>query len=512
MRCRASILLSVALVIVLAALLVSTMVFAVDAGRISGRVSLNDAHVRAVAWSGLQQVMAELETQRADLARGGTPRLTERTEIWTEDGKRGVAQLAPIGVSGQRFASESGKFACSALTAERAEKLPGVDPALSALIAAAAGQAETVESLGAVRGVSGRLLYGLGEPEAGAPKRSIGGLSSRAGSSGRRTPGIADLVTTLAFEPNTQAGVTAENVRPAEPPSGTPRIRIGTDLTEDAEKLLKDRLSEPAAAAALLLIKATPIPKNDSELVAAFLSQKVDIALWGELLDVLTIGEDEFRPARIDITHAEQEALTLVPGFDETLALAVVEARQRLTEGTRIDPTWLVKEGVLTADQFQQAAGFITTRSFQWRVRIEAVVEPAGRDDAESGESASAPGTPKSPRAVWEAVIDLTGEHARLAYLRDVTFLPIAVSLADAMGTADPETDAQTGGQVVPEDASKETVVPMERSREDRLREQQERGFGSRTPPTESAEPEPAPKASLQPLKDRRIGRWRGGD
>jgi hypothetical protein len=77
---------------------------------------------------------------------------------------------------------------------------------------------------------------------------------------------------------------------------------------------------------------------------------------------------------------------------------------------------------VLTGPQFQGIVDSITSRCLQWRVRVEG-------GSGGIGEEAR---TPARDRVVLEAVIDLSGERPRLAYLRDVTHLE-SVELVESL-------------------------------------------------------------------------------
>src|SRR4051812_37446493 len=93
---RGSILLTVMVVITLAALVGTTVLYRADAQRGSARNGMEHAQLRALAWSGVQGAMAELASQRGDLMQGGTPALTGEWSLY-KGTVRGGIRLAPIG-------------------------------------------------------------------------------------------------------------------------------------------------------------------------------------------------------------------------------------------------------------------------------------------------------------------------------------------------------------------------------------------------------------------------------
>jgi hypothetical protein len=103
----------------------------------------------------------------------------------------------------------------------------------------------------------------------------------------------------------------------------------------------------------------------------------------------------------------------------------------------------------MTPSQFQSCVDSTTTRSMQWRVRIEAGISRSGmeaevsprgrrgtaRDGAIGGSFRGADADRRDDaqlddRVVLEAVIDVSSQRPRVAYLRDVTHLELSFSLA----------------------------------------------------------------------------------
>src|SRR5262245_21083310 len=91
---RAMILLSVMLVVAIAALAGTTAMYFSQAQMASTRTTLKRTQARAMAWSGVQAAMAEIADQREKLLDGGAPDLTTEWELFSEEGgARGVVRL-----------------------------------------------------------------------------------------------------------------------------------------------------------------------------------------------------------------------------------------------------------------------------------------------------------------------------------------------------------------------------------------------------------------------------------
>src|ERR1051325_6879795 len=225
-------------------------------------------------------------------------------------------------------------------------------------------------------------------------------------------PPLTSLTTVFSFDPNTCVGVGASA-------SGDElaRVNVSGGWSDDLAKELTDRISAGAVAAFQTAMKGSVKPAHTSDVVAALRAAKAPVDLWGEVLGAVTTGDEQFVRGRVDVNSASAQVLACVPGIDEAAAGKIVEARARLDEPSRGKVTWPLKEGILKEEQFQSASDWITTRSLQWRVRVEARLEhgdSSGRAEEEEGPAGM----------VWEAVIDVSGERARVAYVRDVTYLP----------------------------------------------------------------------------------------
>jgi DNA uptake protein ComE-like DNA-binding protein len=512
-RQRGVVLLAVLLIIVLASLVGTTVLIVADADRAGAEVSLRRTQSRALAWSGVQAVMAELANQREELLDGRKPRVTEE---WTlvgdeRDEVRGVFRLIPLSLDGP-LASESARLDLNSATPEMLARLPGVGPDLAELIVAARDRVPfaSVEGLLEVEGVGAEMLFG--PPEGDGPGPGEGWAQG--------APPLASLVTVFGFDPNVQLGLGPTGFGHR----GELRLNINTPWSERLERALADRFGQDFAGGVKGIMESRQFRK-DSDLAAILIDFGVDPAEWLQTFDVFTTSPDPYLPGRVDLNTAPAEVLAAVPGIDEAAAGRIVGMRGQLSEDLLRSVTWPVVEGVLTPEQFQSAADWITTRSMQWRVRVEAGFESA----EQASESSASDARKLRDRIVLEAVIDVASERPRVAYLREVTLLdPARRALArsgEDGGEASERDTANRGAEAAPpadEDVGAEGPPPPSRlgrvpsrliAAEEHLNERL--GLGVAEDLDDGFDAEVAEsEAALQnaeapePGQDRRIGRW----
>lgn len=494
---RGSVLYAVLVVIAVGALACTTMIVRAEAQQATVRSGLERMRLRAVAWSGLQGVVAEMESQRGELLDGGAPLLTREWTMWESGGRRGVVRLLPYDSRGEELArSESVCLDVNLATPEMLAKLPGMDAALAGKIVAARG------------------ARGLGSPEA------LGGAGLTAGvllgDEAAGEEGVLRFLTAFACDVNAQAGVTREGRGHA----GEPRVHVEAGWSPEVEGELKGRLTATGLAAAKAGLEANGA-KTETVLIAAARKAGAESMALGEMLDVLTVRDDAYPRGLVDVNRASAEVLACLPGLDAAAAERVVQSRSGVSAEDRRNVAWAVEAGLLTPEQFEAAAGWMTTRSVVWRVRIEAAIEVAG---AESSESTV------ERRMVWEAVVDAASPEARVAYLRDVTYLSQAIARVE-----EAETEAKQRAEralIAASDAVPEppTAAPpasdrdSERPPRERRRETigTSRAAGAEQPVKDGPKGTDTVdqiklkteerKAGTPPtFQDRRIGRWRGG-
>jgi prepilin-type N-terminal cleavage/methylation domain-containing protein len=460
---RGVVLLTVLLVVTMGALIGTTLILAVDAERagIEGRLASDQS--RAMAWSGVQGVMAELAGQRDELLVGDDPVLTEEWVLIENAGGlgRGVVRLVAF-EDGSIVRSEAARLDINAATAEMLGALPGVSATEAEAIVSgrSVGMYASVDELAGVDGAKG-LLDSEGEDRAGAG--SVDVVSVGVDGGGGRT---RDLLTAYAFDPEVTTGVDASGLsspagRRVEIGPGTERLVVAGSWSESLQADWEDRYGIVGSMAAELLQDENVEATSRQNVIGAFAGQgESSVDMWGAVLDVLAFSNDPYAIGRVDITRAPAEVLGALPGMNAELAGAMVEARGRLDGEALRDLTWPVTSEAVPAGVFARMADWVTTRSTVWRVRVEAGYEQMTKDQIATGPDGGggiggglpmadefgvmieggrgeAAGFGDDPfgesarsrlrhRVVYEAVIDVSGSRPRVAYLRDVTSLELA--------------------------------------------------------------------------------------
>jgi len=438
-------LLLVLLVLAGSALVVTSAIMDADAQVPRARATLGATRARALAWSGVQAAMAEIGAQREALLAGGEPRLTRAWTVPLDDGgAEGVVRLVPPdGPSGAFDAdgaaplavSESAKIDLNRATPEMLALLPGLGEDGAGIVVSGRAQRQwgSVQEVEAELGGSTR-----GELDA-APDAAAGGEAA------------ADwrgLVTAYSADANVQSGVGGESSA-----RGRRRIDLNVEWSERLERAVTDRFGADAAASLQRVMSAGASFKSSGDIVRALRQAGAEPRAWGVILDAFTTTSADFLLGRVDVNRAPREVLVCVPGVDEAAAEAIAAARDRLDEATRLDPAWPVMEGALTPEQFEQAADWLTTRSFQWRIRVEAGLASPEMDSGESGVGAD-PSAPLRDRVVYEAVIDASAIPVRVAYLRDVTYQDIADRLEQERAAAAAPVEGPETGDAMPSGTS----------------------------------------------------------
>lgn len=162
-------------------------------------------------------------------------------------------------------------------------------------------------------------------------------------------------------------------------------------------------------------------PRKTGELLRAMRRAGAAPSAW-RLAWGVRFGDDLYSRGRVDINRAPREVLAAVPGLDSAAAEAIVSRRGGLSAEALSDPTWPSREGIITPEQLEQAADWITTRSLQWRVRIEAAVLDALEAEEEArGDRVVARARKPMGVVTLEVVVDAAADRVRVAYLRDVS-------------------------------------------------------------------------------------------
>ncbi len=145
------------------------------------------------------------------------------------------------------------------------------------------------------------------------------------------------------------------------------------------------------------------------------LKSGVDARTLPRVMDRLTTQPAGGRKTRVtglvNVLSANVEVLSMLENIDVDLASRIVDARVMVAPEDAATTAWLVTGDVVGAETYRRIAPLLTSRSFQYRIRVVGFGVPSGR------------------YCVLEAVVDLADGQPRIVYLRDLTRmgLPFAV-------------------------------------------------------------------------------------
>lgn len=507
--------------VVLATLVASTAIFRVRNNSDIVRASIREDSSRTLLRSGIRAYLAELSEARPELLAGGlrlggdgpgvaiSPiRVSDGLVVSEMGRRRGVVRLLAH-PSGALLMPESTRIDLNRATRDMLLGLPNMTEAIAdAIIARRSSRPfESVEELLGVDGVTLDLLYGDLELWAQRYRPADEALADRAPAEAlMMEPVLADLVTVFSADANVPSSVSAggSSLTPL------PRLLFPDEVLERDQ----DRVVVLEAAAELMTpdLASRLVGASDETALVRRLIFGAETGRWAELLDAITLSPDPYLLGRIDLTNAPEPVLACLPGMTEETVAALVQRRSELSDDVLARITWPFEEGIVTPGVFAQLAPWLTNRSLQFRLVLEAGYE-VPTDQARSGDFAE---LELDQRIVAEVVIDVSGEQARIAYLRDVTWLADAIAVHTASETdraADPEEWYDFGDPFAPmeferepdDDALAGFVRPSERADQQR-REMRERQ--SRNDETQAEQQMPA--GTQAEGRDRRIGRWNG--
>ena len=443
---RAGAIIAVLFLMVIGILIASTVLVTADAAASGARAETSRTQSRALAWSGIQALMAELAEQREELIDGQTPDITAEWDLYTlDDGTRGVIRMIDLDPESLAILqSENAKLDINSASAEMLAGIPGLDKQLAERIVAARDGSPftSVGQLLGVEGISPELVYGEPPSESGLPASDAEAGALPIAEGGAPPDGLARYLTVFSFDPNVQVGIddSPDN-------RGNLRVNLDQEWSDKLGRAIADRFDQNTADAVQRLMESGQTFATDGELVQVLIDNNVGAEAWALVLDVFTTSDDQFLRGRVDVNTAPPEVLACIPGISPEQAGAIAEVREGIDPGARRSPAWLVLEGLLEPEEYAMAADWLTARSTQWRVRLEAGIErgdPLGFDE-------SAPMTLDQLASSWdqplestlehrielEAVIDVASSRPRVAYLRDVTMLGPVMSMHRALHAQD---------------------------------------------------------------------------
>lgn len=501
---------AVVLVAVLAAVAmiassVSVVLLRADAATTRTSTSLRHSQSRAAAWSGVRAAMSELAASRNLLLRGGVP---EVTGAWllarTAETPAMTVRLIDLGpTEGVLLQSEAAKLNLNRIeewTASRSALLSEADE--SAILArVSAGPVGSVAELCGWMGITVDRVYGsvLGTHAASigheqAWRGAVSGDGPMSGGSGA-LPALSDSCTVYSADPNVQVGIGPDGAGYA----GAERINLGLGWTEELAMPIARRFGADAVSVSRQVIQSGSSLKTMKDVVGLLRRMGVPVRQWASFLDAFTTTADPFVIGRVDILRADVATIASVPGITPEAAERMVGSRDRLDMSARCEITWPLIEGFLSVEEFEEAVDFIANCSLQWRVMVE-----AGR--ARRGPSGSAAGE-LSDRVVFEAVLDVAGPRARVAYLRDVTALQAIRMMNEEAWASDDAGSWEPAWSPSPSTAGAGSVTgePV-RASGGRVGESDDSGGSSSPGATPVDTPPPAVRAETG--VDRRVGRW----
>lgn len=403
---RGSILLVVFGIVVLTALAAASVLRQSTSTGWTAAANARRTQSRLAAWSGLEVVMSELASQRSRLLAGGTPELTARTVIENRESGNIVARLLPLGRS--TVISECGKIDVNRAHVDWLTRHPDLTPELVARIDAARCQVQlgSAEELSRLGVDSAHLEWPLDAADDQQPAAALGS-----------SLGVFAMDTT-------------------DDPIGAP-VCLCEPLSDASCRAINDIAGIDLCAVLKARIEAGPPIASRSEFARVALGAAVEPRRLGELLSRVTFSKSRLLPGLVDLNSAPAATLACLPGLDAGLAQRVLEARERLSEEDRVNPLWPVIAEIVEMDRYLPLLDHVGVRSLVWRVRVEAGVEQASGGGTEDAPS------PLRDRCVLEAVIDLSTNRPRVAYLRDVTLLAVAARLND-MRPAEPMPEGES--------------------------------------------------------------------
>ena len=87
------------------------------------------------------------------------------------------------------------------------------------------------------------------------------------------------------------------------------------------------------------------------------------------LMEYVTTQQDSVIPGRININDAPRAVLAVIPGMTEEMVEQILAVRdvQSADDTSRLHPTWLLSEGIVTLQQMKEMLPYITTRGDVFR-------------------------------------------------------------------------------------------------------------------------------------------------
>ncbi len=482
------------LVVMATALLVATSLMVLAQANVASSAGVADAaQARALAVSGLEAVMSRLNEQRQTILAGELPRLEERYVLYEEGARLGEVRLLPVGPEGERLVPEAGKLDLNRVDEAMLVATEMIDPTMARGVVnyrqdrgriQSAGELLEVPGIGAetLLGPIDDLVYAFDDEESSQPP---GGGDAF----GEGPRGLADVLTVWGVEPAIQQ-------------NGRLRINLNVEWSEALGRKVRERFSDEASQMLQSIIEGGTTFDSDAKIFEVLRFFGMPPQEWPEIIDAFTTDPGIYHFGRLDINTASYEALLGLPGLEPQQAAEITQVREELSREERATIAWPAVRGIVDPEAYEDLAGWITTRSWTYRLRL--AVRETDTDQS--------PDHPPG-EIILETVIDLSGPRPRVAYLRDITLLPTTAWLAlDASESGEPFApkagdDDLPAEEYLPADADDEA---LDEDPLDLGGPAMDEPFGSSDAPASDASGDSPPPKS-QPETQRRLGRWLGG-
>jgi len=274
------------------------------------------------------------------------------------------------------------------------------------------GPLASMDALLLVRGFTPELVYGedLNMNWRLDPNENDGDERPPADNSdGNLDMGFKRFLTVYSSEANVDNdGVPRTNLN--DPLDAYPGVEFPAAMTNFINELRKANL-KLGQAADLLDAK---IKVKDEKGVEHEVASEVGKAELPQAMDLFTTSSLKRFDGLININTAPIEALTTVPGIDESLAESILSARRSISPEKRGTIAWLYQEDVVDAPTFKKLAPYLTARGYQFSFQVVGFGVPSGRFRR------------------LEVVIDSSELTPRVVYLRDLTRLGLPFKLEPA--------------------------------------------------------------------------------
>ncbi|MGQ0626942.1 MAG: hypothetical protein ACT4PL_02440 [Phycisphaerales bacterium] len=461
----------VLLVVAIAAMVATTAAILSTIPRTDAAAGQRRMQSRLLALAGVETISAALARQRVDLLAG--------------------LPLAPVPNNGTLFEEEMGQGVTRRGVWRVRAEIDGQGREMP--LRAEATGLDLNHATGPMLASAGLSESAVAKVLALRASRRIGSWAEIAPHAGGADGSRFTVFAADAAEPNSVgAGAGAASRTPED------RVRLDRAWSDELEGELDEAVGDALLAHLREVIGKTAGLASDSDLVKALLARGVKPVDIGLVLARCSTRADGLgiRLGRVDVNHAPVEVVAAIPGFTPESAAAAVTRRAALPAEQGASPGWLLTEGVLDAEAFALAVDWISTRTLQFAVTIEAgvLVDDRARLEGES---------PLRDGITLRVVVDLAGREPRLSEVRDVTRAGAAPIIEPASATGAPPDPANEE----PAESAPVGLPPPKRAGSLLDLEIPSRVTETPRQPTPKAPPKP-PAPSRSPG---RIGRWTTG-